>query len=104
MVTGRRLVWVTASTLPRMGITDWEHIQVCHAVINIMHGIFWNHFEATPLCMQLIAGKVRELLGLEPPYWNHSITLPHASDLAIFLEQKSFTGRKSDQLQYVPDQ
>ena len=52
--------------------------------------------------LQLIAGKVRELLGLEEPYWNRSITLRHASDLAIFLEQKSFTGRKSDQLQFQP--
>ena len=27
-VSGRRLVWVTSTTLPRMGITDWNHIQV----------------------------------------------------------------------------
>ena len=30
VVSGRRLVWVTSSTLPRMGITDWNHVQVLH--------------------------------------------------------------------------
>ena len=28
VVSGRRLIWVTASTLSRMGITDWKHVQV----------------------------------------------------------------------------
>ena len=27
-VCGRKLIWVSASTLPSMGITDWKHIQV----------------------------------------------------------------------------
>ena len=28
VVSGRKLVWVTASTLSSMGIADWKHIQV----------------------------------------------------------------------------
>ena len=51
--------------------------------------------------MQFISGKVRELLGVEESYWNRSITLPYASDLTIFLEKRSFTGQKSNQLQYL---
>lgn len=27
-VCGSKLIWVDASTLPRMGVTDWNHIQV----------------------------------------------------------------------------
>ena len=53
---------------------------------------------------QFISEKVRELLGVEQPYWNRSITLRYAPELNIFLEQKSFTGRKSDQLEYQPSQ
>ena len=48
---------------------------------------------------QVISRKIRELLGVEEPYWNRSIALPYASELTIFFHQKSFTGRKSDQLQ-----
>lgn len=90
---------MTASTLPSMGITDWKHIKVStiHLCSNGIYPLqVWIYIT------QIITEKVRELLGVEPPYWNRSITLPYASDLAIFLEQKSFTGRKSDQLHYHP--
>lgn len=52
--------------------------------------------------LQYIAGKVRELLHLETPYWNRTITLPHRSRLGLFLEGKSFTGRRADQLKFEP--
>ena len=52
--------------------------------------------------MQIISVKVRELLGVEELFWNRSITLPHASQLGLFLERKSFTGARSERLQLQP--
>ena len=31
LINGRKLITVDASSLPRMGITDFEHIKVCQA-------------------------------------------------------------------------
>lgn len=76
-VTGRKLIWVDANTLPRMGITNWNHIR-------------------------LIAREVRKLLDVEEPYWNRSITQPHRCRKGVYLEQKSFTGRKADKLTFAP--
>lgn len=51
---------------------------------------------------QFISAKVRELLQIEEPYWNRSITVPHRSELGMFLERKSFTGRHADELKFEP--
>lgn len=77
-VCGRKMIWVSASTLPSIGVTDWKHIQ---------------H----------IAGAVRKELGLEEPFWNRSITKPHWSQLGMFLEAKSFTGARADRLKFEPN-
>lgn len=75
LINGRKLITVDASSLPRMGITDFEHIKV-------------------------IAKKVRELLGIEEPYWNRSISLLHRESLGLFLEKKSNTGVEADMLTF----
>ena len=75
---GRKLIWVDASSLPRMGVTDWEH--VCQ-----------------------LAALVRELLAVEAPHWNKTITMPARCPRGAFLERKSVTGRTSDKLAF-PDQ
>ena len=49
---------------------------------------------------QVIAKKVRELLGIEEPYWNRSISLLHRESLGLFLEKKSNTGVEADLLTF----
>lgn len=49
---------------------------------------------------QVIAKKVRELLGIEEPYWNRSISLLHRESLGLFLEKKSNTGVEADMLTF----
>lgn len=48
---GRKLIWVTASTLPSMGITDWKHIQVKLIVICVY------------TTNQMISTKVYNIIG-----------------------------------------
>jgi len=48
-----------------------------------------------------IAKSIRELLQIEKPYWNRSITLPYAEALGRYLEQRSVMGRRADELDYV---
>ncbi|KAJ6661237.1 hypothetical protein lerEdw1_015374 [Lerista edwardsae] len=74
-ISGRKLIFVTCSNLPQMGITDFEH-------------------------MKEIARLVRELLQIEEPLFARSIALPHRDNLGLFLEQKSRTGVRSDALTY----
>lgn len=94
------LIWVDASNLPRLGITDWKHIQVCivymfsHAACNLQS--LCDH----SVHLQSISAKVREMLGIEEPYWNKSITLPPRCEMGIFLERKSFTGKTADRLTF----
>lgn len=40
-------------------------------------------------------------MQIEKPYWNRSITLPHAEALGRYLEQRSVMGRRADELDYV---
>lgn len=49
---------------------------------------------------QIIAKKVREVLGIEEPYWNRSISLLHREPLGLFLERKSNTGVEADLLTF----
>eukprot|EP00118_Oscarella_pearsei_P026886 m.310538 g.310538 ORF g.310538 m.310538 type:complete len:141 (+) comp52398_c0_seq1:23-445(+) len=77
MINGKKLIRVDGSTLPSMGVTDFEDIKS-------------------------ISRLVRDLLGVEPPDWSKSITLPPRDDLAMFLEQKSHSGEESDRLRFEP--
>ncbi|XP_066920170.1 sterile alpha motif domain-containing protein 15-like [Clytia hemisphaerica] len=74
-VSGKRLVQMTASNLPRMGITDFEHIKK-------------------------ITYEIRQLLGIEEPNWNRSITLPPKDTVEHYLERKSVSGRNTDGLTF----
>ncbi|GAB1610048.1 hypothetical protein Ahia01_001290700, partial [Argonauta hians] len=74
-ISGKKLIVVTASTLCRMGIRNFEDIKY-------------------------IANEIRELIYLEYPEWNRSISLPPRSDWGMFLEKKSFTGAESEQLDF----
>nr|XP_054775295.1 sterile alpha motif domain-containing protein 15-like [Lytechinus pictus] len=73
LITGRKLIIVDASTLPRLGITDFDHIK-------------------------FIARNIRDMLGVEDPYWNRSISLPHRELKGMYLERKSISGMKADSL------
>ncbi|XP_071894519.1 sterile alpha motif domain-containing protein 15 isoform X2 [Anas platyrhynchos] len=74
-ISGRRLVLVTCSSLPAMGVTDFGH-------------------------MQEISRHVRELLGIEEPVFSRSIALPYRDNMGLFLEQKSRSGQKADALTF----
>lgn len=52
------------------------------------------------LLSKVIAKKVRELLGIEEPYWNRSISLLHRKPLGLFLERKGKTGTEADLLTF----
>ncbi|XP_068750521.1 sterile alpha motif domain-containing protein 15-like [Montipora capricornis] len=75
LINGRKLINVDASSLPNMGVNDFAHIKV-------------------------IARKIRELLGIEEPYWNRSISLMHRETSGLFLEKKSKTGKEADILTF----
>lgn len=71
MISGRKLIYIDASHFPNIGITDFEHIKI-------------------------IAKSIRDLLTLEEPNWNKSISLPPRSDLGMYLEKKADTGKEMD--------
>ncbi|XP_024424049.2 sterile alpha motif domain-containing protein 15 [Desmodus rotundus] len=72
-INGRKLIHVNCSNLPQMGITDFED-------------------------MKVISRHTRELLGIEEPLFNRSISLPYRDNIGLFLERKGHTGVKSDSL------
>uniref|UniRef100_A0A663MAK6 SAM15 protein n=1 Tax=Athene cunicularia TaxID=194338 RepID=A0A663MAK6_ATHCN len=55
--------------------------------------VFWFVF-------QEISQHVRELLGIEEPLFNRSITLPYRDCMGLFLERKSRSGKKADALTF----
>ena len=63
-------------------------------------GFKFNIFSSF-IFFQFISAKVRELLGIEEPYWNRSITLPHREPKSLYLERKSQTGTDVDGLTYA---
>ncbi|XP_060722456.1 sterile alpha motif domain-containing protein 15-like [Tachysurus vachellii] len=75
-ITGKKLIYVNCNYLPRLGITDFEH-------------------------MKAISACVRELLGISEPLWNRSIADPPRDDMAMFLEVRSRTGERADTLTYA---
>ncbi|KAM5129177.1 sterile alpha motif domain-containing protein 15 [Mantella aurantiaca] len=74
-INGRKLIHVTCSTLPQMGVTDFQD-------------------------MKVISKLVRDLLGVSEPAWSRSISLPRRDNMGLFLEQKSQTGVNRDLLTY----
>eukprot|EP00794_Sanderia_malayensis_P014288 gene14286-15775_t len=74
-INGRRLINIDGSSLPKIGITDYEHIK-------------------------FISMKIREILGIEEPYWNRSISLTPREPKTLFLERKSETGEESNARTY----
>ncbi|XP_044164407.1 uncharacterized protein LOC114960209 isoform X3 [Acropora millepora] len=79
-------------------------------IYSVTHRSSLNHFdlpcglkrEKNHACQQamVIAKKVRELLGIEEPYWNRSISLLHREPLGLFLEKKGKTGTEADLLTF----
>ncbi|MCI4389486.1 hypothetical protein PGIGA_G00098530 [Pangasianodon gigas] len=75
-ITGKKLIYMNCCYLPRLGITDFEH-------------------------MKAISARVRELLGISEPLWSRSIADPPQDDMNMFLEVKSRTGERADSLTYT---
>ncbi|KAM4691064.1 sterile alpha motif domain-containing protein 15 [Rhinophrynus dorsalis] len=74
-INGRKLIHVTCSSLPQIGVTDFQHMKT--------------------ICM-----LIRDLLGITEPRWSRSISLPHRDNIGLFLEQKSRTGVTCNSLTY----
>lgn len=74
-ITGRKLIYVDCTNLPKLGITDFEH-------------------------MKVISAHVRELLGITETPWSRSIADPPRDAMGLFLEQKSRTGDRVNGLTY----
>nr|XP_002120831.1 sterile alpha motif domain-containing protein 15-like [Ciona intestinalis] len=75
LIDGRKLVLMDASNLPKLGVTDFDHIL-------------------------FIASSVRDLLNIEKPFWNRSIADPASSPMENYLQIKSRTGPSLDKLSY----
>ncbi len=69
------MIWLDASHLPSIGITDFKDILK-------------------------ITNAIRELLRIETPDWHRSISLPPRESLGMYLEVKSFVGDKSNSKTY----
>ncbi|XP_024146913.1 sterile alpha motif domain-containing protein 15 [Oryzias melastigma] len=74
-ISGRKLIFVNCSNLPKLGIVDFKD-------------------------MQVISACVRELLGITEAPWSRSIADPPRDATALFLERKSRTGERADGLTY----
>ncbi|XP_078090690.1 sterile alpha motif domain-containing protein 15-like [Mustelus asterias] len=72
-ISGRKLIFVNCSTLPCIGITDFEH-------------------------MKVICREIRKLLDTEEPVWSRSISKPRRDPMGLFLERKAPTGTKANEL------
>uniref|UniRef100_A0A4W3HE67 SAM domain-containing protein n=1 Tax=Callorhinchus milii TaxID=7868 RepID=A0A4W3HE67_CALMI len=72
-INGRKLIYVTASSLPNMGITDFQHIKV-------------------------ITAAIRKLMTITEPQWCRSISLRHRDSMGLFLERKGPTGKRANTL------
>ena len=74
-IDGSKMILMDASALPKIGITDFEHIKK-------------------------ITTNIRSQLGAEEPFWNRSISLPPREPNTHFLERKSHSGAESKSLTY----
>merc|ERR1712139_49158 len=75
-IDGRKLILMNGSSLPKLGIQDYEHAKIISA--DIKHNI----------------------LKIEADCWNRSISLEEREPLALFYEKKSQTGRASNALTF----
>jgi len=75
LIDGRKLVIMDSSNLPRIGITDFDHIL-------------------------FITASIRSLLGIEDPFWNVSVADTSGSTMKMYLEKKSRTGPSLNKLKY----
>ncbi|XP_002120831.2 sterile alpha motif domain-containing protein 15-like [Ciona intestinalis] len=75
LIDGRKLILMDASNLPKLGVTDFDHIL-------------------------FISSSVRDLLNIEKPFWNRSIADPASSPMGNYLQIKSRTGPTLDKLSY----
>ena len=74
-ISGRRLILIDASTLPSIGVQDFQHVLA-------------------------LSEKIRDLLGVEAPNWRRSLCLPQRSEIGTFLAHKSRSGINSDRLSF----
>lgn len=74
-ISGKKLILINSSTLPSIGVQDFEHVLT-------------------------LSEKIRKLLGVETPNWRRSLCLPPLSELGTFLSQKSRSGVMSDRLTF----
>ncbi|XP_023232581.1 sterile alpha motif domain-containing protein 15-like [Centruroides sculpturatus] len=74
-ITGKKLILLDANNLCKMGIKDFKHIKK-------------------------ITESVRNLLGIKLTHFTRSVAAPHREPLALYLEQKCLTGKKTDALTY----
>ncbi|KAI4885420.1 hypothetical protein NFI96_018046 [Prochilodus magdalenae] len=81
-ITGKKLIYVNCRYLPRLGITDFEHMK-------------------QSFLLQSISAHVRELLAISDPPWSRSIADPPRDEMGMFLEMKSRTGDRADSLSYA---
>ncbi|KAK7134117.1 hypothetical protein R3I94_015842 [Phoxinus phoxinus] len=72
-ITGRKLIHVSCTSLPRLGITDFQH-------------------------MQAISAQLAGLLGVWEPRWGRSVADPSHDELTGFLRKKSRSGQRTDSL------
>uniref|UniRef100_A0A3P8UQY5 Sterile alpha motif domain containing 15 n=1 Tax=Cynoglossus semilaevis TaxID=244447 RepID=A0A3P8UQY5_CYNSE len=75
MITGRKLIYVNCTYLPRLGVTNFKD-------------------------MQVISACVRELLGIRETSLSRSIADPPRDSMSLFLEEKSRTGEQVDSLTF----
>ncbi|XP_074663167.1 sterile alpha motif domain-containing protein 15-like [Tubulanus polymorphus] len=74
-INGKKLIFLDMCSLPKIGITDYEH-------------------------MKVITKAIRKLLGIPTPDMYRSIGLPRREALELYLEAKSRTGVKIDKLSF----
>ncbi|KAF1376424.1 hypothetical protein PFLUV_G00211360 [Perca fluviatilis] len=74
-ITGRKLIYVNCIYMPRLGITDFKD-------------------------MKVICAGVRDLLGITETPWSRNIADPPRDSMGLFLEKKSRTGERADNLTY----
>ncbi|KAK2185518.1 hypothetical protein NP493_232g03009 [Ridgeia piscesae] len=75
LVDGKKLIRINGSTLPHLGITDFEHIKKINKALAV-------------------------LLSQEPTTWDRRIALPPRDALGMYLLEKSVTGDHGDNLTF----
>uniref|UniRef100_UPI00398F83F5 sterile alpha motif domain-containing protein 15-like n=1 Tax=Pristiophorus japonicus TaxID=55135 RepID=UPI00398F83F5 len=72
-ITGKKLIFINCSTLPNLGITDFEH-------------------------MKVISHAIQKLLDIKEPLSSRSIALPRRDPMGLFLERKAPSGQRANAL------